>query len=343
MRYYSINVTDLHGKAIKGFPISSLAPGFMVNQLGSTNMGALNVELDVPVTMLAVPSGAAYVKVWGVSLQQISQSADLNGMNIQVFAGMANGLPLAKPGQSGLLIQGTILQAFGNWMGTDQTLDIVIVPTYTTGANSDGQATPQIGTPNDPVNITWDCPAGSSLSDSLAATLERAGFSVSINISQNLVVTQDDKGFHGTVAQFATHIKILSQDINRDPTYPGIDMFIRHGSIIVADGTKQTTPKEIAFSDLIGQPTWLSALTIQVNCVMRADINVGDYVKLPPFAVATMTAASQTQYLKNRFSFTGVFRVMAERHVGNYRSPDGQAWITSFDLAQLPQAQTQKK
>ncbi len=84
--------------------------------------GALNIEWDIPVAPFATPMGAAWVRVWGVSLAQISQSSDLNGMNIQVFGGMQKGLPLANPMQYGLLVQGQIFQAFGNWIDTNQTL-----------------------------------------------------------------------------------------------------------------------------------------------------------------------------------------------------------------------------
>src|ERR1700752_2385438 len=119
MRFYDIKITDpKSGKLIQQFT--------SLNTLGQTIPGALNVELDIPVFRMAEPAGAAYVRVWGISIKDIGQAFDLNGKNIEVSAGMAKGLPLANPKQSGLILQGTIQQAFGNWQGFDQTLDFVV-------------------------------------------------------------------------------------------------------------------------------------------------------------------------------------------------------------------------
>ena len=60
----------------------------------------------------------------------------------------------------------------------------------------------------------------------------------------------------------------------------------------VYDGSAQATPTLIDFNDLIGQPTWIGPGQMQFNCVMRADLTVGAYVKMPPAQVAVTTAAA---------------------------------------------------
>jgi hypothetical protein len=76
---------------------------------GVTNPAALQVELDIPVAPFASPaSTGAFVKIWGIPLDDIRQSKDLRFKGIKVFGGFQKGLPLANPAQAGLLVQGYI-------------------------------------------------------------------------------------------------------------------------------------------------------------------------------------------------------------------------------------------
>jgi hypothetical protein len=64
---------------------------------------------------------------------------------IQVFGGMSKGLPLANAVQSGLLMDGTIQQAWGNWQGTEQNINFV--------AQANSSRSGNFGTPDSPVNL----------------------------------------------------------------------------------------------------------------------------------------------------------------------------------------------
>ena len=305
MRYYKIDITQPSGGAsIKSY----------TSQVNGTNdPGALNVEMDVLVAPFAQPFGDSYVRVWGIDLQTIGQASDLNFKNITVYGGMAKGLPLANPKQAGILFQGAIRQAFGNWQGTSQTLDLLV------GATG--------GDPVAPQNIVFTWKKGQPMSAAIMATLAAAapGFKLTINISPKLVFTEDVHGYYQSLTQFAQMIKNLSAQIIGS-TYGGVDILINQNQFIVYDGTTQAAPKQIAFTDLIGQITWIGPGQISIKCVMRADILVGDYVKLPPGQIVT-TAQSFSQY-RNGSIFQGVFQVFSVRHVGNFRQPDGSAWVT---------------
>lgn len=310
MRYYKIRITDPEtGALVKEY--SSL------NSLGQNIPGALNIELDIPVFRMAEPAGAAYVKVWGISIKEISQAFDLNNKNIEVYAGMQKGLPLANPKQAGLILQGTIQQAFGNWQALDQSLDMVV--------NVIG------GSAKDPKNLVLNWRKGETLGESIKASLAIAfpDFQCEINTSSNLVLNQDETGYYETITQFADYVKIVSQHILGDK-YQGVDILVQNKKFIVYDGTTQTTPKEVKFVELIGQPTWIDFGVVQFKCVMRADLNVSDYVKLPPGQVTT-TAQSYSQY-RDGSVFSGVFQVDQVRHVGNFRQPDASSWVTVFDV-----------
>ena len=144
MRYYKIVITDpSSGNVITPPGFDGLLGGASYTSFvnGQSLPGAWNVELDIPVIGAATPQGSAGARIWGISRQEISQANDLNGKNISIFGGMQKGLPLANPAQSGLLVQGFIFQAFGNWIGTDMTLDFVINPGQATSSTPGGLGT----------------------------------------------------------------------------------------------------------------------------------------------------------------------------------------------------------
>ena len=127
---------------------------------GQTLPGALNIEFDLPVYSFDAFEGQQFIRVWGVGLQMLGQAANLNGQNFQLYAGMQKGLPLANPAQAGLIAQGQVFQAFGNWEGVNQTLDLIINP----GLAGPGQTQ----------NIAWNWTANTSLSGALSTTLNQA-------------------------------------------------------------------------------------------------------------------------------------------------------------------------
>lgn len=67
---------------------------------------------------------------------------------------------------------------------------------------------------------------------------------------------------------------------------------------------------------------------------MRADLSVNDYVQMPknllqtPGAVVT-TSASQPQ-ARQSSAFNGTFMINSVHHMGNFRQPSGDAWVTVF-------------
>lgn len=334
MRYYSIVITDpVTGELY--VPNRALAQGvfqkkpFVAGQAtyssavgNRTLSAALNIELDVPVYPFAIPMGAGYVRVWGISLQEISQASDLNGKNISVYAGMYPGLPLAtaayNDNQTGLIFSGMIQQAFGNWVGTDQTLDFIV------------QAS--LGTNDVPRNISPNWKAGTPLSQAVDQTLATAfpEYARNISISPNLVLANDEPGFYGSLLEYARYLKQISLNIFKStPTYQGVDVVLREKTIFVYDGTTQTAPKQLKFQDLIGQPTWIESPLIQVRLIMRSDLGVGSYIKLPN-TVATTAQSALNQYRSNSI-FQGTFVISRLRHVGNFRQPDGNSWNTTID------------
>ena len=311
MRYYDIQITDpTSGKVLKSYTS-------YVN--GATDPGALNVEMDIQVASFDIPIGGSFVRVWGIPLTDIGQAADLNWKNIVVSGGMQKGLPLANPAQSGLLISGGIQQAFGNWRDVDMTLDLILYS---------GRPAPNVTQ----INLTQNWKAGTPLASAIKTTLGTAfpKTTADINISSKLVLAHDEPGFYGNLEQFAKYIRDVSQSIIGG-AYSGVRITIQKNKFVVYDGTTQGKPFQIAFNDLIGQVTWKAPSIVNFTTVMRADIHIGDYVKLPPGQVTTM-AASLSQYRQGSV-FNGVFQIIHVRHIGNYRAESGDYWVSVFDAA----------
>jgi len=290
------------------------------------NPNALNVEIDIT----AIDSEsftAGSVVIWGIALQDISQANDLVNKSITVSGGMQQGLPLAtlQSSEAGTLASGYIQQSFGNWVGTEMWLTLIIQP---------GQAPSQNPAPNapnpPPKNIVLNWTKGTMLSDALKQALQTAyqGLKLNINISSKLVAPQDNIGFYPNLRDLGNYLRGVSQQLmNHSQTYPGVGCCIQKGELTVHDGTSPPSPKMIQFTDLVGQPTWIAFHTIQVKVVMRGDLKVSDQITLPPTRIVT-TVEAQAGVVEAPLTFSGTFTIQSLRYVGNFRIPDGAAWIT---------------
>jgi len=337
LRYYKVDITDAQSgqnllpSSLGGLPISSLLPG------GGTNTSALNVELDLPVSAQHVPTGNALVRIWGLSVKDLSGAFNLNpdppnnkpGALVTVSGGMAKGLPLANPAQAGVLLQGQVYQAYGNWIGVEQTVDFILAPAAQ-------------GADKLPVNYSIDWKAGTQLADALRTTLQTAlpNAKQVIQISPRLTLNYDTPGYYASLTQLAQVLNGLSKSIISDPNYLGVSIFYDGTTVRVTDFT--TPPQAgitINFVDLIGQPTWIGPNTVSVKCVMRADINLGDQVMLPPSLVTSSSSAFQGltgNNPANNLTFSGPYLVTSVHHYGNFRQPDAASWATVYEMVKQP-------
>lgn len=298
---------------------------------GKFDPAALNIEFDLAILPYATPAGAQTITIEGVSIADLMQSAQFGprivngvwqqGMTLELKGGMGKGLPLASPEQKGTLLKGVIWQSFGNWEGTEMTLDFIVNPG---GFDSDH-----------PGNFVLYWQKGQQLSSALQQCLSVAypGAPLSINISQLLVQSHDEMHLCGTPEELAQLIQALTNGKFVGTQYPGVTIMMQGGSISVFDTSWQPPVVQINFSDLIGQPTWIDVNTMQVKLVMRGDLQVGTIIKMPAGLSGTagqvVTAGNSLPSGMNyQTTFSGKFQVIEERHVGNFRSPDGASWAT---------------
>ena len=326
MRFYDITITPplQDPTRFKAFSYSSQSG------LGDDNYSALRVDLDIFQNAYHQYASNGFIKVWGIDLKALGQVANLNptisadGKTVQlcgiiVQIGMSKGLPYANPKQRGVVVQGAILQAFANWQGTEVCLDLVVVPGYVD--------------PNALKNITFNWKKGTELTDAVKQALQNAYSTTPItgSFSTGLVYTEDAPSQHFDLLSLSAKINQASRTIKKDPKYTGaIITSTAKGFFLTDSAITPAATKEIAFTDVIGNLTWLGINTISAKVVMRGDLNIGDYISFQPGIPVLNVVNNNSQY-RNKIAFNGTFFITKIHHVGSSRSPDGNAWVTIIE------------
>lgn len=312
MRFYNIIITNAKGKQLRAY--TSLKAD------GSFNGQALRVTLDVPQSSFAQPAGLAMVRIYGVQFPDINYTGDINGMNVTVSAGMSKGLPLANPKQQGLIAQGYIYQAFGNWQGNEISLDLIIAPAV-------GNAVQAA-----PITLDWKngTPFGGAVKNALNAAFP--DFDVIGNLSGAVTANQDTPHISSSMGDFAQKCFEFSNERNTQPNYFGANICLRGNHFYIYDGTSTEGQSSIsvAFTDLIGQPTWLEYNTMQFKVVMRGDLSPGAIVTLPKGTNIINAQNTFTQFRQN-LSFQNSFIVTKIRHLGDSRQRGADSWVSIVD------------
>jgi hypothetical protein len=240
---------------------------------------------------------------------------------------MAKGYPLADPSQQGLLIQGAINQAFGNWVGTDMTLDMYIRPDL-------------VGDTTSAVNYSFTWAKGEKLAAVIARTLAIAmpDRKVSITISDARIAAADEPGIYPSFPTYAQYIREVTEG-KLSTSDPGVVMADDGQTVRVFEGTPAAVSsgaaKLIRFQDLLGQVTWAAPFVVTAKLVLRGDLHVGDMVQFPVGLPSTATAAAMPAYGgtsrdRDKLSFSGQFMITQMQHFGAYRTPDAMSWNTTI-------------
>jgi hypothetical protein len=328
------------GESLTSPPNLSNLPVWSSVYNGQNDPGALDIEFDITDN----PDGTLVhgsVTVRGISQSVISQANNYNNQELKLYAGFWPGLPLATqqfPHQ-GLIADGKIWPCFGNWIGNDLSITFIMQ-----------QAVQGTGGPGLLKNIIHNMPVGTPLSSAINSALSTAfpGSNVHVNISDNLVLNYPDQGYHQGAEQYLNYLKSLSHSILGTLTstgYQGIGMSFSGNNIYVADGTKHGNVTTLSYDDLIGQPTWSPSgdQTLQVKVALRGDItpmgpNGTAQIILPkdilvtsPSSNVQLNSIQQGVQKGDVLNFTGIWDVRSVRHVGKFRQPTGEAWVTIID------------
>jgi hypothetical protein len=306
---------------------------------GVFDPGALNVEFDLTVAPYGTPVGGQSITIEGISISDLMQPQQFApqmvngalqpGMTLTLKGGMGKGLPLANPAQQGVLLKGTVWQAFGNWEGTEMTLDLVINPG---GYDSDN-----------PGNFVLNWQAGQPLSTALQNCLSVAYPStpLTVNISPQLVQSATETHYCGTLEELAQYVQGVTNGQFLGSNYSGVQISMQGGALSVFDSTWTPPAVQLNFNDLVGQPTWIDVNTLQVKLVMRGDLQIGTAVKMPT-GLSGQAGQVQTSgnslpsSLNYQTTFSGSFQIIEQRHIGNFRSASGADWVTIINCVPIP-------
>lgn len=364
MRYYKLVITDADTGAVF-VPDSSTGvllrqpPGAGVASFVSHlptaagglryNPGCAQIEFNIPVGPYAIPQPGSFIRIWGVGVQAVGSASDLNQQNFALYGGMQLGIAgqsgLANPAQAGLLAQGQIFQGFGNWQGTEQTIDLICIA---------GDAEPVTGA------IIFNWTPGQSLQDALTQSFSNSypNYDLSFDIDPGLqtqgtvshvAYPPDALASFNAWLQQLTQIQgqslgfDLLQAVNApapsplDTTnYLGVQITLQGTTLKVWDSAT-FAPKvwQLNFQDLIGQPTWLRVNQLTFKTVMRADIQLGDDILfpknlIPPYGLLSPDSAFPGAPNRASTVFKGRFNVVEIHHYANYRQPDADSWNTTF-------------
>lgn len=320
MRYYRIEITDSAGNPVVD------SDGNLIGPYDSSNnaAGAMNISFDALITAADVASAGTMLTIYGIPLSVLSQSVNLWQCRLTLFAGFSGGLPLENESQSGVILQGSIINPYGNWEGTFQSLNLIIAPSDI--LNDVGQ----------PLSITVDGKKGEKLSDVLLRALTKtySGHAIDISISDNLVLVEDFIGVCNRLSQLAVATRSTSKKLLNQSGYLGVQMVQQQGRILVFDNLSSNGVVEIKPQELIGQPTWIELNVISFKTPMRADLIVSDVVTLPidifDNGSSVLSVGSEQAFMsqKQKLNFSGKFLIKSVRHVGEYRNSSGGAWVT---------------
>lgn len=325
MKYYRLEITDNNGAP----PVDDSGNAIGPFDTTDTPGRGLHIDFDALITGFDVVSSGTMIAIYGLPISMLRQSVQLKGYQLNLYAGFSAGLPLANPGQAGLIISGQIYNPYANWIGTHQSMNLIVNPSPL--LTDKGQAS----------SITLDGKAGEKLSDVLRRALAASfpGFTLETTISDELILAEDEKGVYPRLAQLAGTMRDLTLAMVNSESYLGVQMVMQNRIIRVFDNTSvngigiQILPQE-----LLGQPTWIGPFTASFKCPMRADLRCGDLVELPadiisgPSSLLSVNSSSSNASVRNTVNFTGMFLITSVRHVGQYLSPDNSnSWVTIYE------------
>ncbi|UAN38026.1 hypothetical protein [Enterobacter asburiae] len=330
MKAYRLEITDKDGKTPVDDERNPIGPFDTRNTFGA----GLQLEFDALITGYDVVSSGTSIALYGIPISMIRQSANLAGCQVNLYAGFDRGLPLANPDQWGLIIRGEIFNPYGNWMGTHQSLNLIVNPSAV--LNDKGQVT----------EITVEGKKGELFSDVLMRALKTAypKFQIEISISDKLVLQEDGKGVYPRLAALAASMRSQSYYVINDQSYSGVQMVMQGDSIRVFDNTGgKGNAIQILPHELIGQPTWIGVNTVSFKCPLRSEIRLGDMVELPlniisgPGELLAVNSERSYSSIRDKVNFSGKFQINSVRHVGDYLSADNSnSRVTIYEALVMP-------
>jgi len=312
-RYFDVAIFDTQNKLVERFRSH--------DDQSRPKDGALMIEISAAVTLHANAGEGTVVTIYGLSRKYLQQQFNLNGFRIEVYGGMAKGLPLANPAQRGLLFVGNVQETtpmleMGN---------VILVLSVTANA---------INPRSKPVNLFFKLKKGEKLENGIKNLFPNE--KLNISISDRLIVDYDIDKHFTVFDDFARYVFELSKHIIKDTEYKGVNASHKKDGIIFLDFSKPSKKIiKIDFKDLIGQPTFRDLYTIDARFVMRGDLSLGDTIQFPDKMNVQFGQGTFPLNTRQQATFKGNFTVLDLHHIGNSRASSGDSWVTLVTAGKL--------
>lgn len=305
---------------------------------------ALDLDFDFNLVSYDVVTSGSLVTLYGIPISFLYQAVNFVGANITLSGGFGKGLPLSNPSNSGILLYGTVYDAYANWEGTSQSLNWVVnalvcksdIPYY--------QNTLQEA----PESINFSVLRGQPIQPAISMAISQAfpDYELSVNIDNSRLIASENYNItSSSMPSFASNIKQISQQLIKDPDYFGVNIALNGRTITVYDNTNPNLQRVIQLEayEIIGQPTWLQYPNISVKVPLRGNIRVSDIIQLPmgtDQANSILNISQQNSFSRARSmtAFNNRFVVISVRHIGGYQKADANNnWVTILEATALPQ------
>ncbi|MDF7673949.1 hypothetical protein PT277_08005 [Acetobacteraceae bacterium ESL0709] len=314
------------------------------NPYGRYDGGALDIEFKVDQVSLDSYTLAS-ITIYGVDGDVLNQAISMEGRVVELRAGMGKGLPLSNPALYGQILSGTVTTGAESWTGPNTSLTLYVKP-FT--AESDKETVDpnkkRIAFTDDtkskiPKNaFIVNIKKGASIREALIACVKPHFKDYKIDfestIAENLMADKDFMNYYEKLEDFVYDMGTKGDSLWQYYTGLTLRAYAHDKFFTFSDGTSDKDPKQIQFSEMIGQPSWDDKdKIIKFSCLMRADIHIGDKIKLPLFDELGKPTDDTVQKLpatKNKSRYSGIFYITAVNYYGWFRSKEGKDWNVTY-------------
>ncbi|HEO9044236.1 TPA: hypothetical protein QIF36_002403 [Enterobacter kobei] len=338
-RRYEITIEDKNGQPVGDAKGNQIGPWHSHRQERPL-AGALDIEFDIQTLgagTIAAQSSTLVIR--GLPMSVMKQSVNLSECICTLNAGFGSiGLPLgrAQSVHYGMILEGQIYTPYANWQGVNQSLNLGII-NYAPVLNVTGA-------------LRMDGKRGENIGTMILRNMKAAypGKRVVMSIADNLILPEDTPSAeYLNMGGYSLDIGSLSRGIMNDPEYVGIQIYMQKDFIVVSDLLYPLSGiiHNVALEELIGQPTWEGFNSISVKVPLRSDINVGEGLRIASYTdckiytpyggIGTLLTTNGGVAIVARMqdtTFSGTFIVSGIRHVGAFRNPSADSWVSIITL-----------
>ncbi|MDF7673944.1 hypothetical protein PT277_08030 [Acetobacteraceae bacterium ESL0709] len=316
------------------------------NPYGRYDGGSLDIQFKVDQVSLDNYTLAS-ITIYGVDSDVLSQATSMEGRVVELRAGMGKGYPISNPALYGQILSGTVTMGAESWTGPDPSLTLYVKP-FTSESDKEtvDPNKKRISFTDDTkskipknafiVNIKQGDVISNALINCVKPHFKDYKIYFESTLAIDLKADKDFMNYYEKLEDFVHDIGSKEGSLWKYYTGLTLSAHTQDKFFIFSDGTSDKDPKQIQFSEMMGQPSWNDKeQAINFSCLMRADLHIGDKIKLPLFdelGKPTDDTVQKIPATKNKSRYSGVFYITAVHYYGWFRSKEGKDWNVTYSV-----------